>query len=155
MATQTGTGKARDRNVLRSRLDALYTTSPIWWSEDTSFVEPAHTSPPSAPASFLRPQYGRSFGARGTVTGAENRSGAWSLLLATQARPGMNDVMAAAEVEIRSLADPTQNDNAEDVWTDGSVEVHDEIASLVPQGIASDWYWTQFIVPYTATEIGR
>lgn len=156
MATQTGTGKARDKSVLRSRLAEFYDETPIWWPEDTDFNVPTPTSAPTAPAAFLRPQQGATFGERGTVAGNESRNGSWSLIAGVQVRPGVDSKMAAIESQVRAVADVLRNDDLEDVWSPGHVETHEDVApGGIPSNIQDAFRFDQFVIPYFATEIGR
>lgn len=150
--TETGTGVARARKVLRKRLAASFSEGEIWWPEDATFVPPAHTQPPSEPSSFLRVMPGPVFSQIASSQGSTKNQGTWSLLFACQSRPGMDAENERAETEVRALAHPSQNDNDEDVWTLGDVEIHSGIAPQVPESVRDGYYWTQFVIPYKMME---
>ncbi len=152
MAIQTGTGKARDRKVLRARINSQIGTSiPVWYPEDRGFETNA-----AELTQFIRVNYGRAFGDVGSVGGKENRVGSWPLLLATQPAPGMLAAIEAAEAKIQSIADVSLNQDGEDVWTMGHLEVHDDIAPAnVPESLQDAYVWNQLVIPYRATEVAR
>lgn len=163
---QTGTGKARDKLILRARVLEFITgptardseTAVYWQDDDPGFPSPPMTSPPDPPASFIWPQQNATFPFRGTTTGEEIRQGSWSILAAVQTgRPGVDAQMALLEADIRLLADAGHPDaNTEDLWTEGPVETNERVEpNNVPEAIRKAFRFDQFVIPYMATEIGR
>ena len=154
--TQTGTAWARAIKVFRARVDSLWTKAngKLWWPEDEGFTAPPMTDPPSAPAAILRVQPNRSFEDPLTWGGGNTSGqGSISFVFGVQARPGMLTAIGAAETDIRAIADPSQNDDAEDIWTMGDVEVNPDVAPRgIPEALSRAFNWTQFVVPYRLAE---
>lgn len=154
--TQTGTGTARAMRVFRRRIDDLWPASAgkVWWQEDTSFVPPPATEPPAAPASVLCPQMGRSFeDPFGVGGGTSVGQGSISFFHGVQQRPGMLEAQETGEAKVRLIGDPSENDDAEDVWTMSGVEINHGVRPTgIQDSIASAFAWTQYVIAYQIAE---
>ena len=146
---QTGTGKARDKKVMRALVDE-HVTVDVWYPEDPGFIlEP--------PAVFLRPEQGATFGERGSAEGDESRSGSWNFLGFARNVPGVDMQMDAIEQMVRAIASTGRTDaDTEDIWTTGAMETHEDVApGGLPKAVEDAYRIDQYIVPYSATEVGR
>lgn len=154
--TQTGTGMARAMRVMRRRVDSLWPSASgiVWWPEDVDFVPPPATDPPAAPAQILRIQPNRSFEDAYGVDGSTTTGrGSVSFVHGVQVRPGLIDAQEAGEIAIRAIASPSENDNAEDVWTSPGIEINPNVQpSGIPENLAQGFTWTQYVVPYQIAE---
>ena len=153
--TQTGTGSTRARKVFRRRVNDLITV-PVWWPENPDFSAPSLTTPPDDPAAFIRVVEGRRFERPWALSGGSEADGSFQFLAAIQPRPGMDAKAEAVEAMIRSIANPDENDDAEDVWTFGPVESHFGVSPPLPashEAIRDEFHWNQYQIPYRAVEV--
>ena len=154
--TQTGTGTARAMKVFRRRAADNWpaASGKLWWPEDTAFTAPPHTSPPAPPAGILRIQPNRSFEDPAAFGGSTSLGqGSMSLVFGVQSRAGMIEAQDTTEAAIRAIGDPSENDDAEHIWTLPGIEVNPGVQPRgIPADIAKAFAWIQFVIAYQLAE---